>query len=92
MVPYGVAFLDHLPDQVRACVQIIAHHEEGGRGAVIKTTYLRREKRLACGKKAVGMDERYLSSAERFLTGELAAALKKPRAEIREYIIEQIKG
>ena len=38
------------------------------------------------------MDERYLSSAERFLTGELAAALKKPRAEIKEYIIEQIKG
>ena len=60
--------------------------------AVIKTTYLRREKRLACGKKAVGMDERYLSSAERFLTGELAAALKKPQAEIKEYIIEQIKG
>ena len=35
MVPYGVAFPDHLPDQVRACVQIIAHHEEGGRGAVL---------------------------------------------------------
>ena len=59
--------------------------------AVIKTTYLRRKKRMSCGKKAVGVDERYLASAERFLIGELAAALEMPRDKVKEYIIEMIK-
>ena len=58
--------------------------------AVIKTAYLRRKRRLSCGKKAVGLDERYLVIAERFLTGELAAALEVPRDKVKEYLIEKI--
>ncbi|HIW83683.1 MAG TPA: CarD family transcriptional regulator [Candidatus Dorea gallistercoris] len=58
--------------------------------AVIKTTYSRRKKRLSCGKKAVGLDERYLVIAERFLTGELAAALEVPRDKVKEYLVEKI--
>ena len=58
--------------------------------ALIKTSYLRKRKRMSCGKKAVSVDDRYLSMAEYFLTGELAIALDMSREAVRSCIIDNI--
>lgn len=36
------------------------------------------------------IDEKYLNMAERFLYGELAAALDMPKDEVKNYIIRQL--
>lgn len=59
--------------------------------AIIKTSYLRKMKRLASGKKSINVDEKYLNIAEKFLYGELAAALGMKKEEVKSYITEHIK-
>lgn len=54
--------------------------------AIIKTSYLRKMKRLACGKKAIHVDDKYLHIAEHFLYGELAVALDMPKDKVQDYI------
>ena len=54
--------------------------------AIIKTSYTRKMKRIASGKKVINVDDRYLNIAEKFLFGELAVALKMPREEVKGYI------
>lgn len=58
--------------------------------AIIKTSYQRKIKRLSSGKKSINIDEKYLNMAERFLYGELAAALDMPKDEVKNYIIRQL--
>lgn len=53
---------------------------------LIKTIYLRREKRILKGHKITALDSRYFNLAETTLYGELAIALDKPRDEIKAYI------
>lgn len=59
--------------------------------AIIKTSYLRKMKRLASGKKSINVDEKYLSIAERFLYGELAVALDMNKDDVKEYIAKHIQ-
>lgn len=58
--------------------------------SIIKTSYLRKMKRLASGKKTINVDERYMNIAENFLYGELATALGMEKAEVKKYILSQI--
>ncbi len=58
--------------------------------AIIKTSYLRKMKRLASGKKSINVDEKYLAIAEKFLYGELAVALGMKKEEVKNYIAKQI--
>lgn len=60
--------------------------------AIIKTSYLRKMKRMASGKKAINVDDKYLNIAERFLYGELAVALDMPKDEVKGYITKQMKA
>ena len=53
---------------------------------LIKTIYLRKEKRTMKGYKVTALDSRYFSLAESSLYGELAIALDKPREEVKSYI------
>ena len=53
---------------------------------IIKTSYLRGQERLAQGKKATTIDERYFHAAEEQLYEELSIALDMPKDEMREYI------
>lgn len=53
---------------------------------LIKTIYLRREKRILKGHKITALDSRYFNLAETTLYGELAIALDKPRDEVKAYI------
>lgn len=59
--------------------------------AIIKTSYLRKMKRLASGKKSINVDEKYLNIAERFLYGELAVALDMKKEDVKNYIVEHIQ-
>lgn len=58
--------------------------------AIIKTSYLRKMKRLASGKKVINVDDKYLNIAEFFLYGELAVALGMPKEKVKSYIVEHI--
>ena len=53
---------------------------------LIKTIYLRKEKRIMKGYKVTALDSRYFNLAETSLCGELAIALDKTRDEVKSYI------
>lgn len=53
---------------------------------IIKTLYLRRQKRLDAGKKSTAVDDRYFKLAENHLHNELAFALERDKSEIPDLI------
>ncbi|MBD5462449.1 MAG: CarD family transcriptional regulator [Lachnospiraceae bacterium] len=53
---------------------------------LIKTIYLRKERRIMKGYKVTALDNRYFNLAETSLYGELSIALGKPRDEVKSYI------
>ena len=53
---------------------------------VIKTIYLRKQKRLEAGRKVTAVDAKYFRMAEDTLYGELAISLSMPRESVEEYI------
>ena len=55
---------------------------------VIKTIYLRKQKRLEAGRKVTAVDAKYFRMAEDTLYGELAVSLGMPRESVGEYIAE----
>ena len=58
---------------------------------VIKTIYLRCQKRLAEGKKVVVSDEKYFKLAEDNLYNELAVVLEMSKDEAKAYMMERIE-
>ena len=59
---------------------------------VIKTIYLRKQKRLQAGRKVTAVDAKYFHLAEESLYGELAVALEMSREAVEAYITEEIDG
>lgn len=59
--------------------------------ALLKTSYARKMKRLASGKKSINVDERYMSSAESFLYGELAVVFGVKREEVKKKILGSLQ-
>lgn len=57
---------------------------------IIKTLYLRKQERLAQGKKVTTIDEHYLKLAENQLYGELSVALGKKKGEMADFIAQRI--
>ena len=57
---------------------------------VIKTIYLRKQKRLAAGRKVTAVDAKYFRIAEENLYGELAISLDMSRAEVERYITAEL--
>lgn len=53
---------------------------------IIKTIYLRKQKRLEAGRKVTAVDAKYFRLAEDTLYGELAISLSMPRETIEDYI------
>lgn len=68
-------------------------HQNSSEGwlKLIKTIYLRKEKRTMKGYKATAVDSRYFKLAEDFLYGELSIALDMPKDEVRDYIVNSIE-
>lgn len=59
---------------------------------LIKTIYLRKQKRLEAGRKETAVDGKYFRIAEENLYGELAVALEMERSQVCEYITEHLQG
>ncbi len=59
---------------------------------LIKTIYLRNQKRLEAGRKETAVDSKYFRIAEENLYGELAVALEMERREVYNYIMEYLQG
>lgn len=57
---------------------------------LIKTIYLRKEKRIQAGRKVTAVDAKYFHIAEDSLYGELAVALEMPKDEVEEYIAKEM--
>lgn len=57
---------------------------------IIKTIYLRKQKRMEAGRKVTAVDAKYFRIAEDNLYGELAVVLNIPRNEVQEYITSEI--
>lgn len=57
---------------------------------IIKTIYLRKQKRLEAGRKVTAVDAKYFRIAEDNLYGELAVVLNIPRSEVETYITGEI--
>lgn len=57
---------------------------------IIKTIYLRKQKRLEAGRKVTAVDAKYYRIAEGNLYGELSVVLNIPKNEVEEYITSEI--
>ncbi len=58
---------------------------------IIKTLYLRKQERMAQGKKVTAVDDKYLRIAEDNLYSEMSIALEIPRDEMRQYITDRME-
>ncbi len=59
---------------------------------IIKTIYLRKQKRMEAGRKVTALDAKYFRIAEDNLYGELAIALGLPKTEVGAYISGEMKA
>lgn len=68
-------------------------HQNSSEGwlKLIKTIYLRKEKRIMKGYKVTAVDSRYFKQAEDFLYGELSIALEMTKDEVRDYIVNSLE-
>lgn len=57
---------------------------------IIKTTYLRNEKRLNNNKKISEIDDSYFRTAEKFLYNEFSIVLDKTYNETKDYVINEV--
>ncbi len=58
---------------------------------IIKTLYLRKQERLANGKKITAIDDRYFKQAEENLYSELSVSLDIPKEQMEKYITDKIE-
>ena len=58
---------------------------------IIKTLYLRRQDRLAHGRKVTSTDEKYLRAAENLLYTELSMALGIKKEDMETYITDRLE-
>lgn len=57
---------------------------------IIKTIYMRKQKRIEAGRKVTAVDAKYVKLAEDNLYGELAVALEMPRESVEAYITKEM--
>lgn len=59
---------------------------------LLKTIYVRKQKRLQAGRKVTALDAKYFQMAEQSLYGELAVALETSREAVENYVTGEING
>ena len=59
---------------------------------IIKTIYMRKQKRLEAGRKVTAVDAKYFRLAEENLYGELAVSLQMSRGEVESYITGEVES
>lgn len=85
------AFVENEKDREKLYKEAINSRDPKRLISIMKTLYIRKQKRLEEGKKTTAVDERYFKLAENQLYSELAFALKVQRSELNQ-IIEQNIG
>jgi CarD family transcriptional regulator len=70
--------------------EIMLKNECSGWAQIIKTLYLKKQKRLAEGKKFTAKDDFYYKLAEELLYGELAAVLEMSLAGVKDMIVKRV--
>ncbi|WP_167956435.1 CarD family transcriptional regulator [Anaerosporobacter faecicola] len=68
--------------------QAIKENDSAELVRMIKALYLRKESRLAEGKKATASDEKYFRLAEESLYGEFAISLDMDKKSVMDYVAE----
>ena len=97
----ALAFIDAIPDAPlipladektleRTYKEYIRANSSEGWLKLIKTIYLRKEKRISKGYKVTAVDSRYFKQAEDFLYGELSVALDMTKDEVKDFIVGRI--
>ncbi len=87
-VPLLVITNDKLTEQMyRECIKTNSCEELV---KIIKTIYLRKQKRIQAGRKVTAVDAKYYHMAEDNLYGELAVALEMPKDEVEGYITREM--
>ena len=70
--------------------ELLSTHNTLDLAKIIKTTYLRNQKRLNSGKKIADKDNNYFNLAEKYLYTTLGIALNMSYEECKEYVIDFI--
>lgn len=70
--------------------EVIKNYDPESLLRILKTTYLRKEKRLKQGKKSTTVDEYYMSLAEKLLFSEMCLVLDKDKEEVHNLITESV--
>lgn len=83
-------YIENDKEREKVYKEALASHDPKQLIGIIKTLYLRREKRLNEGKKNTAVDERYFKIAENHLHAEIAFVLKVEKIEVRQLIVEHI--
>ena len=97
----ALAFIDAIPDAPlipladektleRTYKEYIRANSSESWLKLIKTIYLRKEKRISKGYKVTAVDSRYFKQAEDFLYGELSVALDMTKDEVKDFIVGRI--
>ena len=58
---------------------------------IIKTLYVRKQSRIAAGKKVTSSDAKYLHLAEESLYGELSVVMGVPKEDMEAYITKRVE-
>lgn len=71
--------------------EIMLKNECRGWIQIIKTLYLKKQKRLAEGKKNTSKDDFYLKLAEELLYGEMASVTEMEKAEVKDMVTKRVR-
>ncbi len=89
-IPLLVITNEKLSEQMyRECIK---SNDCGELIKIIKTIYLRKQKRMQAGRKVTAVDAKYFHLAEDSLYGELAVALEMPKDEVESYITREMNS
>ena len=83
-------YIENEKEREKTYKEAIASRDPKRLVGIIKTIYVRRQKRIDAGKKTTAIDDRYFKIAENQLHGELAFALDVPKNEVAQLIISNI--
>lgn len=83
ILPITITNEKMLEQEYRACMRTNVCEEWI---KIIKTIYLRKQKRIEAGRKVTAVDAKYFKQAEDNLYGELAVALEMSRDGVESYI------
>lgn len=84
------AFIENEKEREKIYKEAISSRDPKRLISIMKTLYIRRQKRLEEGKKITAVDERYFRLAENQLYSELAFSMGVQKSEVNQIIADNI--